>query len=389
MVQETGRVYWECGNSNTLYESVTPKLDQFGVEHAQATFLTILITLAFLSVLSGWLKRAIDSCYYVRTATATTPYSLWTAKTLSVAVVLAECTLLKLPKIDNTWLVSAFVILYFLESYHCSTRCFLANAVSNATDLDAYIDGLKQEPPVVTWKVQTFHYELRRMFTVPRMLRLLLHSLKKSRKTQQELLPNASTKTTSNTIPLTSLELPRKSSRHTKPMFPITRKVVTNEASEFYHYASHSDKTIVGIWSRPPPSDEGVFPFRKISLSKVLVLSDKRSREDYFRQQSEFVTRYGREDEFAEFSSSIEVAGYRPRLLVAWPLSSPNTNKNIRDYKRRLVRLSVFWVFTCLGMTVPYRVWFKRHCDLLRVTVVKETKAKTASDSYLRSWFPS
>lgn len=189
---------------------------------------------------------------------------------------------------------------------------------------------------------------------------------------------------------------------------------MTNEASEFYHYGSHSDKTIIGIWSRPLPplvsdnddNDEGavyVPPFRKISLSKTLVLSDKRSREDYFRQQTEFVTRYDREDEFAEFSTSIDVAGYRPRLLVAWPLlsynngSSSNNSSSIgykHKYKqRRLVRLSVFWAFTCLGMTVPYRIWFKRHCDLLRVTVVKETNAnangKTASDNYnyLRSWF--
>jgi len=430
--RETGRVFWECGNSNTLYESsVTPKLDRFGVEHVQATVLTVLITLAFLSVLSGWLKRIIDSFYYATTKTSSPYSSSWTAKTLSVVVVLAECTILKLPKIDNKWWVSAFVMLYFLESYQCSTRCFLANIVSNATDLDAYIDGLKQEPPVVTWKVQTFHYELRRMFTFPRMLRLLFRSLKKSKSksrlaTQHELVPNnnnnasttSSTATTITSPPLPTLELPRKSSRHTKPMFPITRKVVTNEASEFYHYGSHSDKTIIGIWSRPLPplvsddddNDEGavyVPPFRKISLSKTLVLSDKRSREDYFRQQTEFVTRYDREDEFAEFSTSIDVAGYRPRLLVAWPLlsynngSSSNNSSSIgykhnhKHKQRRLVRLSVFWAFTCLGMTVPYRIWFKRHCDLLRVTVVKETNAnanangKTASDNYnyLRSWF--
>jgi hypothetical protein len=168
--------------------------------------------------------------------------------------------------------------------------------------------------------------------------------------------------------------------------------VVTNEASATYQYASFFDKTIVGIWSRAP-SDKGV-PFRKISLSKVLVLSDKQSREDYFRQQSDFVTRYGREDEFAEFSTSIDVAGYRPRLLISRPLSShnndDNNDDNMRDYKQWLVRLSSFWAFTCLGLTVPYRIWFKRHCDFLRVTVVKETKeAKSAPDSYLRSWFPA
>ena len=397
--QETGRVYWECGISNTLYESLTPKLDQFGVEHAQATFLTILITIAFLSVLSGWLKRAIDCCYD-RTVI---PDSSWSAKALSVLVVIAEFTILKLPKIENKWLVTAFVVLYFFESYNCTTRCFLSNALSNTTELDTYIEGLKQESPTVRWKVETFHYELRRMFALPRMIRSTIRSLKNSKSAKELSTPiSNSTKTTtldpttydklstaSTTAqpPLIGTELPNMSSRHTKSMFPITRKVITCTASGIYRYAGFSDKTIVGVWSRAP-SEEGV-PFQKISLSKVLVLSDKRSREDYFRQQSEFVTKYGRMDKFAQFSTSIEVAGYRPRLLVAEPSKSLNNNNYKSDYKHNLVRLSVFWVFTSLGLTVPYRVWFKRHCDFLRVTVVKETKGRSGGDSYLRSWFPS
>jgi len=392
--RETGRVYWECGNTNTLYESLAPKLDQFGVEHAQATFLTIMITLAFLSVLSGWLRRVIDSCYDA-TATATTTAtatslltisSSWSAKTLSVLVVLAEYTLLKLPKIENKYLVLAFVVLYFFESYHCSTRCFLANAVSSATELDAYIDGLTQQPPVVIWTVQTFHYELRRLFAVPRMIRSWIRGLQNSRIAPQLHTPmptSTSTSTTPKPILCAS------ASASTAPLFLITRKVVTNEASATYRYASCSDKTIAGVWSRAE-SDERV-PFRKISLSKVLVLSDRRSREDYFQQQSDFVTRYGREDEYAEFSTSIEVAGYRPRLLVARSSTKANSCRGgyTKTKQKMLARISFFWVFTCLGLTVPYRVWFKRHCEFLRVTVVKETSAKGISDVYLRNWFPS
>jgi len=367
-----------------LYESLTPKLDQFGVEHVQATGLTILITLAFLSVISGWLNRAIIS-YYDGTAT---PNSAWLAKTFSVFVPIVEHTILKLPKMENKWLISFSLLLYFFESYRCTTRYLLANTLASATDLEAYIDGLKQEPPVVTWKVQTFHYELRRVFAVSRMIRSLFRSLKKARATQ-EIPKERSTQeiqtSTISPVPLGDMDLSRKESRHTSPIFFITRKVITNEASATYRYASCSDKTIAGVWSRAP-SNERV-PFRKISLSKILVLSDKRSREDYFRQQSDFVTRYGREDRFAEFSTSIEVAGYRPRLLVIRSPLSHNDDKI--DYKRWFARLPVFWLFTCLGLTVPYRVWFKRHCELLRVTVVKETKARSASDSYLRSWFPS
>mmetsp|Transcript_5221 Transcript_5221/g.11563 ORF Transcript_5221/g.11563 Transcript_5221/m.11563 type:complete len:406 (-) Transcript_5221:570-1787(-) len=368
--RETGRVFWECGNSNTLYESVTPKLDQYGVEHVQATFLTLIITLAFLSVLSGWLQRAINSYYNSSLST----------KSLSFLILLAECTILKLPKIENKWLVLASLALYFVESYNCSTRYFLANAMSSSTELDAYIDGLREEQPIVTWKVKSFHYELRRIFAITGMIRSLFRSIKKSGTVQE--LPTSTSTSALPSLPPFDLGLSRKRARHTAPIFLITRKIVTNEASSSYKYASCSDNTIAGVWTRAQTDSDGgkIVPFTKISLSKVLVLADKGSREDYFQQQSNFVTKYGREDEFAEFSTEIEVAGYRPRLL-ARNYSTPS--------KKRLFRLSVFWMFTCIGLTVPYRVWFKRHCDFIRVTVVKETKAMGANDSYIRSWFPS
>ena len=379
--RETGRVYWECGGiTNTLYESFAPKLDQFGAEHAQATLLTLVITLAFLSVLSGWLQKGINS-YYNNGPSLT-------SQTLTVLIILAEWTILKLPKIENKWLVLISLILYFLESYNCSTRCYLANAVSSSTELDTYIDGLRREQPIVSWKVKTFHYELRRLFAVTRMIRSLVCNLKKSGNTPKDEegespLSSSSTSISSQT-PL-QFALPKKAiSRHTAPMSIFTRKVITNEVSETYQYASCTDSTIAGIWTRAQDSDDGAVPFTKIALSKLLVLADRRSREDYFQQQSNFVTRYGREDEFAEFTTNIEVTGYRPRLLVTRSLP----HQQIKTYTK-LFRLSVFWIFTFLGLTVPYRIWFKRHCDFLRVTVVKETKATGVADSYLRSWFPS
>jgi len=55
----------------------------------------------------------------------------------------------------------------------------------------------------------------------------------------------------------------------------------------------------------------------------------------------------------------------------------------------KLFRLNLFWIFTCLGMSVPFRVWFARHCDVLRVTVAKETSSANAAPSSTKSssWF--
>jgi hypothetical protein len=39
-------------------------------------------------------------------------------------------------------------------------------------------------------------------------------------------------------------------------------------------------------------------------------------------------------------------------------------------------------MFTLIGLTVPFRIWFARHCDELRVTVAKETSTVKPSSSW-------
>jgi hypothetical protein len=168
---------------------------------------------------------------------------------------------------------------------------------------------------------------------------------------------------------------------------------------------------MVGVWTRAlinyedGTPKEQFPPFTKIALTKLLILTDRRTREDYFQQQSNFVTEHGRGDEFVEFSTNIEVSGYRPRMLA---VRRNFPSKNRLSMTSKLFRLHLFWVFTLLGLTVPYRVWFKRHCDFVRVTIIKETSSSPSSgsksnekrrsddnnnsSSYLsavaRSWFP-
>ena len=60
----------------------------------------------------------------------------------------------------------------------------------------------------------------------------------------------------------------------------------------------------------------------------------------------------------------------------------------------KIFRLHLFWLFTFCGMSLPYRIWFKRHCDSLRVTIVKETSATVSSSSssywgYASRWMPT
>lgn len=58
------------------------------------------------------------------------------------------------------------------------------------------------------------------------------------------------------------------------------------------------DHTLASTWQRAGsyPSDSFEAPFGKVTLSKLLVLKDRSTREDYFAQQAAFVTLEGRKD---------------------------------------------------------------------------------------------
>ena len=205
--RETGRVFWEGGSTNTLYESVAPKLDQYGAEHTKAAFMTALITLAFFGVIAGWLRRGIDQAdQLVPSDSSLLPSILLTG---------LQWTILRLPRLENKWLVLASVALYFFESYNCSTRRFLANAISGPTELEEYIESLRRNHPIVTWRVRSFHYERRKIFSLATGLQSILRRFKQDSDLDSLALRNA---------------------KHCSPMFPFTRKVITNEAATTYQY---------------------------------------------------------------------------------------------------------------------------------------------------------
>lgn len=163
----------------------------------------------------------------------------------------------------------------------------------------------------------------------------------------------------------------------------LTKKIVTHVASKTYQCAGWKDETTVGLWKRAWSPDLSS-PFTKLSLRKVLLLADAKARSDYFTQQTNFVMHEGRKDQYAEFSTNIQVEGFKSKVLAVRPVRGAPSSK--------LFRLHLFWVFTCLGMTVPYRIWFSNHCDELRVSIIKEAFAtakrpKLSSSSSWSKWF--
>ena len=393
----TGRIFWQGGPSVLLLSSGSA-LQNAGVKHIRATALTMILLLSVLSgmaarwrevaeaalgrgaeaalgeaagggtglgrwidELGGWI-RPVASDAAAATSGTSTGLGRADAAILflrQLSLLLARLTVL-LPRFDR-WFIVLVAALYLSEAYFCSTRRYLAHALSGPGAVEEYVEGLRRTPPMATWTVRCYHHEKRKGLG---WLDWLLGGL-----------ANAGD----------DAEGGRGSTADTGPSL-LTRKVVTHHATEAYQFPSWKDQTTVGLWKRAWSPDLAA-PFTKLSLSKVLLLADDRTREDYFRQQTEFVTREGQRDQHAEFSTMITVDGFKSKALAVKPVLGVPSSK--------LFRLNLFWAFTLFGLTVPYRVWFARHCDELRVTIIKETFAVTpkpkrrpraASSSLSTSW---
>lgn len=66
--------------------------------------------------------------------------------------------------------------------------------------------------------------------------------------------------------------------------------------------------------------------------------------------------------------------GFRPKLLAVRPIRTGKFN-----ISAALFRQHIYILATLLGLSLPYRIWFGKHCDEIRVTVVKETSSADSS----------
>lgn len=72
--------------------------------------------------------------------------------------------------------------------------------------------------------------------------------------------------------------------------------------------------------------------------------------------------------------NSMTVPGFCPKLLAVRPVP------HARNISASLFRLHIYYLFTMLGLSLPYRIWFAKHCDEVRVSIVKETSDPVSSE---------
>jgi len=372
--KETGRVYWQGGGSSeVLSASLNPLLGATGLKHVRATILTALLFMAALSSFAVWMKDTFLTCnQQIMHGGSVEVIPCVPSTVQKVALLLAQLTVLRLPQFSKR-VLGILIALYLLESYRCSTRTYLAHALSTSNEVEEYIEQLRSVRPVISWKVRCFHFERRKwlaaifLIDMVRWVRKQCATLDKSLMLDPQSISGTAGEQKQNNPSTSSF---------------FTKKVVTHTSERKYEFNGCKDSTIAGIWKRAESSTHTYGttapPFTKMTLSKMIVFSDGKARENYFSQQSDFVTSEGQRDEYSEFSTNIQVDKFKRRMLAVRPVEGvPST---------QLFRLHLFWLFTLMGLTVPFRIWFSRHCDELRVTVVKETSMMTEPPS---NWLAS
>ena len=333
MDKETGRIYWEGGSHSTISASISPLLSELGLTHIKCAVTTTLFFFTVLSLISHNLvrKRLFTAA---EDSTAKAPWLV------TAIAVLIKQTLFRLPECSD-WFVLFVIGMYLLEAYFSETHGYLRNATTN---IENFVEALRRQQPVVTWKVRSFHYE-------PWLVTIWKAFQGKQQKEDTE------------TATLASPPSPSLSSR----------KVITENAKTDYSFGHCQDRTTVGVWKKCSAPDRNQGRFTKISLTKLLVLADSKARRDYFQQQADFVTKHGQSDEYAEFSTNIEIEGFQKHILAV-----KNGNSSSR---------LMFWFYTLLGLSYPFRIWLDRQCDELRVAVAKETYADPPMiGSSTKSW---
>jgi hypothetical protein len=161
--KETGRVYWQGGGSSeVLSASLNPLLGATGLKHVRATILTALLLMAALASFAVWMKDTFLTCNEQIMHGGPLEIMPCVPSTVQkVALLLAQLTVLRLPQFSKRML-GILIALYLLESYKCSTRTYLAHALSTSNEVEEYIEQLRSVRPVISWKVRCFHYERRK-----------------------------------------------------------------------------------------------------------------------------------------------------------------------------------------------------------------------------------
>jgi len=301
--KETGQVFWQGGKQSlfdsTVGHSYISNQQEGIVQHIRATLFSLILWMSFIRFVAEWaLKRKI--------LTRLTESMMHPSqRVLDIVRLLSRAMLICLaclPKFSRVFLILV-LIGYVIESYTCSTRKYLSNALSCPEEVETYIENLRDDGPTVSWQIRCYHYEKRKW-----LCRVLLvdaynyfHGLLKASKDNETL----SNSTVPEDVIDSNATISEVGALHVGPSM-LTRKVISHQITQSYSVGNWHDDTIGGLLKQAQASTTIMAAFTKISLYKLLLFANKETRVDYFKQQSGFIRVEGRKDEYAEFSTHLD-----------------------------------------------------------------------------------
>jgi len=236
-------------------------------------------------------------------------------------------------------------LLYFIECLTCSTRKYLSNSLSPG-DFSNYLNQLQLAPPQLVWTIECFHYRTIRQYD-------------------------------------------RRTGRSTTRQ----EKVVTHRASSAFHVERWSDVTSMEALQRifaggeddlASPSSSSA-TFLKMTLSRFFVFTNPMIASRFYNEEAAFTSREGHYDVHSSLTRSLRFGNN----VVNTPKEKDDDDDNNNNIappvlfqpKLLVVRTGLsnvamasqlwFWMASLVGLTVPFRIWFARHCIPVELMLTK------------------
>ncbi|XP_075677845.1 uncharacterized protein LOC113789456 isoform X3 [Dermatophagoides pteronyssinus] len=224
---------------------------------------------------------------------------------------------------------------YTVECYHCSTRFVLVNGKRIQYVLD-YIDQMRQAKPIVWWKAASYHY-----------IRCY----------------NQSTCQMVNTRTLSANEI--RSNHITQQRQRLGRKRIdTRYSNARFHYEDRFN--IEDISDRLIDIDRS--PITRIRFFKGFVFIDKQSAQEFDRQRTNFFHHNFKLDDYLEIREGIDLDGidFYDSIIT---LSTDNNNGLLNWHW--YCRPSMFWIFSAILLSWPFRIILEYNTSYVNYRVVK------------------
>jgi len=229
-----------------------------------------------------------------------------------------------------TALFSCTTLLYFVESALCSTRKYLSNVVP-PQDFQKVINNIRHSEPVIKWHVECYHY--RRWFSESNEVRKRLH--------EEKVITHRASKTFRYKKWKNTINIP-------KDYGPAA--------------SSAANRNNKNNGSDSGRSSYSIAPYIRAKLLNCVTFQDVNALSDYEKQLNEFLDCNGKRDYHMNHYTTMTVNGNLSKVLVV--PTGIGTNRMAREH--------VYWIFTVLGLTVPYRIWFSRYSGEANIMVTKE-----------------